>query len=381
MEEITQKALRKALTFNYWTVEKWLCYLINVGPTSTDKYYFQNGLAESDIRVGDLDNYALHTDKHNEEMQLKTALRYAELKAHWCDTDHVVQPRNKVSDPSDNNAEFPIRYFVAWAIKRNIDIYWLDWAIEQQLLPDPRKSASAGKLPFSVDWVMWGKIKKIELGDACGLLAGIDLPAFRYTQNKDHEWYQSVSEDDCGFQKHLAEASRRDMDAARDRIINKANIDVVVQNHILSGSFIDMEAVEVSLEQVIDSTLHGTLPEGAKSACNYYVDLQEFGSWAKSNGYDLPPEFPVRVKNDGAQEISPRKKVKALEMIESLKSLNDEYSKIDESNIPSELQRLILQYYGVKPTQAELKRDLSLNGLTISRPTFTDLYKRAFLTM
>jgi hypothetical protein len=64
--------------------------------------------------------------------------------------------------------------------------------------------------------------------------------------------------------------------------------------------------------------------------------------------------------------------------LEGLKSLNDDYEEIDQSDIPAEMQRLIMQYYGGKPTQTQLHKDLSFKGIEISRPTLSKFFKLAF---
>ena len=134
MKEIEQEQLRKALAFKYWTVEKFLYYMVTVDPTSIEKYYLQNGLAVNDITNGDFENYSRQIAKHNEDSQNKIFMRHEELKAYWNDTDHVVQPRNNDTNPKDNCAEFPVAYFIEWALGRGIEIYWLNWANEEQLL-------------------------------------------------------------------------------------------------------------------------------------------------------------------------------------------------------------------------------------------------------
>jgi len=378
VDEITKKALRKALRFNYWTVDKWLCYLIQAGPTSTDKYYFQNGLADSDISKGDFVNHARQTNKHNAEMQLKIAILYDELKAHWCDTDHLVKPRNKSSNPNDTDAEFPLHYFIKWARSRNIEIYWLNWALEERLLRIPTEQKKANNPVYSVDWAKWGKIKRIELGDACGLLAGIDLLEYRFMRNKYEMWIRQYSEHEFGLDVNAAD--RKDVNASADRIISKGKIESVAGNHIKSGCFIEYELVEISMELAKDYTLNGQLPEGAKSAHLVYVDLPAFGNWAASAGFEMPPEFPISEENEASQEITIREKPKALEILEGLKSLNDDYSDIDQSNIYGEIKRLTLQFFGEQPTQAVLLKELTLKGVSVSRPTLAKFYRGAFNT-
>ncbi|MFT6437229.1 MAG: hypothetical protein ACJAVI_005303 [Candidatus Azotimanducaceae bacterium] len=232
------------------------------------------------------------------------------------------------------------------------------------------------KPPYSVDWNIWGKIRKIEIGDACGLLAGINLPAYRYTQAL-HMKHMEFEKDHGDYEGSHQHALHRSTDQAESRLIIKAQIYNVVNNHIGSGHFIDFELIKLSQAEATRQHPELSMLENAEIS-HMFVDLPAFGNWAKATGYELPPEFPISLEKEGSRKISLREMPKAIDMLEGLKSLNDDYEEIDQSDIPAEMQRLIMQYYGGKPTQTQLHKDLSFKGIEISRPTLSKFFKLAF---
>ncbi len=130
----------------------------------------------------------------------------------------------------------------------------------------------------TVNWYKYGKIKNIALEYACGLLAGIDLPIFNtwlrhYTERYDNGRIKLV-------------------DANHEQLVKLESIIAVTENHIASNSFIKIEIKRVADSELQTFYPHEKIPKG-KFAGIRVVDLAEFGTWAKSAGYDLPPEFPI----------------------------------------------------------------------------------------
>jgi len=163
--------------------------------------------------------------------------------------------------------------------------------------------------PYSVDWGKWGKMRKIELGDACGLLAGIDLPAYRYMQALYTE-QMGLEKDDYDYGDSWAEELRRSTDQAASRLIAKANITEVAQNHISSERFIDIELKKLSHEETARRFPYEDVSEKVKY-WYAFVDLPEFGTWAKAAGYELPPEFPVTTQSQSVKSEASSKGGKA----------------------------------------------------------------------
>ena len=282
-KDVYSAGLKKALRRNYWVVYEAVDYLCEISAEEQEALLL-NGLNPFDYN----------------ESQLNARLRESKSEARdlWLDTDHKQEPREEfptVHSLDDNPkllAEYPVRYIIQWAISRDIKIHWLDWAIQEGLLSDLEESALSKDFPYAVNWDKWGKIRQIELSAACGLLAGIDVQEYLYAFSKKSEWFNSEYSTP-EYENSLLERGRNDVRMVTGRLIAKADIDSVVRSHIASGAFIDVEKVKISQKVAEESTLHGIVPEGATHACHVYVDLPEFGTWALSVGYELPPEFPT----------------------------------------------------------------------------------------
>lgn len=144
--------LKKALSLNYWTVSKGLHYFIQVEPTFADNLYFPNSGALADLESEDLENHKKFNDSHNEPVKSQITHKHLDLIALWLDTDHTQKPREEfvTTQSSDDDsrlmAEYPVNYFIEWAISRDIEINWLYWAIDKGLVPnDPYFDSSKVK--------------------------------------------------------------------------------------------------------------------------------------------------------------------------------------------------------------------------------------------
>ncbi len=144
----------------------------------------------------------------------------------------------------------------------------------------------------TVDWFKWAKIKTIILDDACGLLAGIDLSAHRWIRNHWEEQASLYKDHDDRPDRGYMDSWRKELDDNVEEIIIKQKIMEVVQNHIQNDCFIPMELKEISEQEFKKNHPFDEIPEGEKAGY-WVVNLAEFGTWAKSAGFDLPAEFPV----------------------------------------------------------------------------------------
>ncbi len=208
-------------------------------------------------------------------------------------------------------------------------------------------------------------------------MAGIDLPVYRSMRDRNEEWLLSKTAHSSLIDYAVDENRKYDRSIS-GRIIAKAGIDSVVHNHIKSDCFIETEKVEISLEEGKKYTLHGNIPEGAKYCFILYVDLQEFGAWAKSAGYTLPPEFPIGTTTVRKKKIPSAQRKKLVEVINGLMALDKANAEIQHADLYGQLRELILERYTVEPTVTELLVDLQTTGVEIARQTLSQYLKTAF---
>lgn len=126
MDDITQKQLRKALRRNYWTVELGLRYL---APTPEPELVFHRSSDQ-------LTNEEIHErmERVATEISRLSQIALYEIKMDWLDTDHTQGPRIKSDGPYSDHSEYPVTYFIKWALNRGLKIEWLDWAIKEELV-------------------------------------------------------------------------------------------------------------------------------------------------------------------------------------------------------------------------------------------------------
>ncbi len=113
----SKQELKKQLGRNYWSIKEALKHLTHVTPTPQHKKYPQ--LSRDAFRR-----------RHNEIAKL------------WEDTDHTQKPRNGKGDPKNPITQYSVQYFIKWALDRDVEIHWLNWAIEEKLLPIDIASSS-----------------------------------------------------------------------------------------------------------------------------------------------------------------------------------------------------------------------------------------------
>lgn len=273
--------LTRPLHRNYWFVEEALGYLC---------------LRSSTQRMAMLTNENHPLAINIMALSNATDSDVAEMRVFWNDTNHKVKPRNSDLKAIDDKAEYSVSYFVEWALCKGFEIHWLDWAIKEGLYSSQKEPSLPKELPFSVDWLKWGKIRRIEVGLACGLMVGVDLLAYKYMQ--DFYLDKITNEPDEESREDWRLKKRECVHSVEERLLSRLKIISVVNNHIESKSFIDIEASEISYEEMNrrNPLINQPLRTDGRYA-ELYVGLPEFGAWALSIGYSLPPEFPT-VKHD-----------------------------------------------------------------------------------
>jgi hypothetical protein len=115
------EALSLYLHFDNWTTDQGLCVLCRIDPERSD---IQWGVGErkNDVKVigcRRLDGQVIGAEEAEARLR-----RYKQL---WSSGTH----RKLKNSPM---------YFMEWAIKHDLAIEWLDWAVETRRCPDPRKT-------------------------------------------------------------------------------------------------------------------------------------------------------------------------------------------------------------------------------------------------
>ena len=149
---------------------------------------------------------------------------------------------------------------------------------------------------FGVDWEVAGKLVEVLVDDAAALLVNLDLGSYKHMD--DFYMTQALGDHPPGvphWQAHLHELSR----LVEDRFIAKSKVMQVIKNHIDSGTFVERRYVQISLDEAKRRQPYTVLEENREYYLAY-VDLVEFGVWARSVGYELSPKFPIRKR--GGQE-------------------------------------------------------------------------------
>lgn len=111
--------LGRALKLNYWTVSEAALYICAV-----------NGAQIADItRIPPIPSLETNSKLTPEQEGYYAVVRY------WYDSDHTIQPREGSGLPDSPTAQYPVHYFIRWAVSKEFKIHWLDSAIQRGLLP------------------------------------------------------------------------------------------------------------------------------------------------------------------------------------------------------------------------------------------------------
>lgn len=119
MSKFYETKLGRALKLNYWTVSEAMQYICAVKPT----------------QIPEIGHLAKTSDPTNTPSPSQAQEKISSLTRYWYDTDHTTPPRESTGPANDRSAEYPVRYFIQWAVSKEIKIHWLNDAIKNGFLP------------------------------------------------------------------------------------------------------------------------------------------------------------------------------------------------------------------------------------------------------
>ena len=116
------------LLSDYWTVHDIPYLLSNIDPTRTDL----QGTYSTRPHVTLLNGFKLQgRDREEDHSLAEVKLQYQRIKRLWAGSNHDLATRDIVN----NLTAYDVNYCLEWASRKRIEIPWLPWATEADLLP------------------------------------------------------------------------------------------------------------------------------------------------------------------------------------------------------------------------------------------------------